>query len=119
MFKVVDDPQFVEDVSVNTPDGTGWQKQILRTRFRAMQVSDIEALEEAGGAVAILDAAVVSFEDLVDAQDKPLDGEGPWREKLLQFAYVRTALIRHFYTAQAGLRLGNLEASAAPGLAAN
>lgn len=119
MFKVVDDPQFVEDVKVNTPDGSGWQQQILRTRFRAVPVSDLEALNEAGGAVAVLDRIVVGFEDLADAQDKPLDGEGEWRAKLLDLAYVRLPLIKHFYDAHAGVRLGNLETLAAPGPAAN
>lgn len=119
MFKVIDDPQFVEDVKVDTPDGSGWQQQILRTRFRAVPASEIEALDEAGGAIAILERVVIGFEDLADALGKPLDGEGEWRAKLLDLPYVRLPLLRHFYAAQAGVRLGNSGPSAAPGLGVN
>ena len=119
MFKVIDDPQWVDDVTVNVPDGTGWQQQILRTRFRALPASDVDALNEAGGATAVLERAVLGFEDLTDEQDKPVEGDGPWREKLLEYAYVRLALIRHYFAAQSGQRLGNLETSAAPGLGVN
>lgn len=115
MFKVIDNPEFVEDVPVEVPDGDGWRQDTLRTRFRALEVSEMEALEEAGGAMALLDRAVVAFENLGDAAEKPLDGAGEWRTKLLGYAYVRSALIRKYYVAQAGLRSGNSAPSAAPG----
>lgn len=119
MFKVIDEPQFVEDVRVDMPDGTGWRQEILRTRFRIPRVSDLDALEEAGGAIAVLERIVVSFEDLVDEAGKPVDGAGEWREKLLGYGFIRLALIKAFYAAQSGLRLGNSVPSAAPGPAAH
>ena len=49
MFKVIEDPQFVEDVKVEVPDGAaGWRKEVLRTRFRALKVSDVNTLAEDG-----------------------------------------------------------------------
>lgn len=119
MFKVIEDPQFVEDVKVDVPDGDGWGQQVLRTRFRALKVSDMETLEEDGGVRALLDRAVVSFEDLADESGKPVPGDGEWRARLLEYAFVRTALLRTFYTAQAGLRPGNSAPSAAPGRGAS
>lgn len=115
MFKVIEDPQFVEDVAVEVPDGSGWRKEVLRTRFRALKVSDMETLEEDGGARALLDRAVVGFEDLADEAGKPVDGDGEWRARLLEYAFIRTALIKAYYVAQAGLRLGNSGPSAVPG----
>lgn len=79
MFRVIEDPQFVEDVKVDVPDGSGWRSQVLRTRFRALKVADMETLEEDGGARALLDRAVVGFEDLVDDAGSPVDGTGEWR----------------------------------------
>lgn len=115
MFRVIEDPQFVEDVKVDVPDGSGWRSQVLRTRFRALKVADMETLEEDGGARALLDRAVVGFEDLVDDAGSPVDGTGEWRVRLLEYAFIRTALIRAYYVAQAGLRAGNSAPSAAPG----
>lgn len=119
MFEVIEDPQFVEDVRVDVPDGTGWRKDVLRTRFRAIPVSEMEELEKAGGATAVLDRVVVGFEDLVDKDKKPLDGTGEWRTRLLEYAFVRTALVRSYYVAQAGLRSGNSDPSAVPGQGAS
>ncbi|PQV56409.1 hypothetical protein LX70_02675 [Defluviimonas denitrificans] len=119
MFEIIEDPQFVEDVRVDVPDGEGWRKDVLRTRFRAIPVSEMEELENSGGAKAVLDRIVVSFEQLVDRDKKPVDGAGEWRTKLLEFAFVRSAIIRHYYVASAGLRSGNSASSAAPGLAPN
>jgi hypothetical protein len=112
---VIQDPQCVEDVRVDVPDGTGWTKQVLRTRFRAIPVTEMEELEQAGGAVAVLERVVVAFEDLVDGQKKAVDGAGEWRGRLLSYAFVRTGLIRAYFVAQAGLRSGNSGSSAAPG----
>lgn len=119
MFKVIEDPQFVEDVAVDVPDGSGWRREVLRTRFRALPVSDMEMLEEEGGAVALLDRAVVAFEDLAGPDGQPVPGDGEWRKRLLDYAFIRTALIKTYYVAQAGVRLGNSAPSVAPGPAAN
>lgn len=119
MFRVIEDPQFVEDVRVEVPDGDGWRQEVLRTRFRALKVSDVNALAEDGGVNALLDRAVVGFEDLADADGRPVPGDGEWRDRLLDYAFVRIALIRAFHDAQAGLRPGNSGPSAAPGRGAS
>jgi hypothetical protein len=106
-------------VRVDVPDGAGWRQDILKTRFRALRVSDLDMLEKDGGAAAVLDRAVVSFDDLADQDGKPVDGDGPWRARLLEYAFVRTALLRAYYVAQAGLRSGNSGPSAAPGQGAS
>lgn len=115
MFKVIEDPQFVEDVAVEVPDGTGWRREVLRTRFRALRASDIDTLVADGGAAAMLDRVVVEFEDLADESGKPVAGDGEWRARLLEYAFVRHALMRAYYAAQARVRLGNSAPSAAPG----
>lgn len=119
MFKVIEDPQFVEDVAVSVPSGNSWRQEVLRTRFRALRVSDVETLIEDGGAAALLDRVVVNFEDLADEAGKPVPGDGEWRAKVLEYAFVRTALIQAYYAAQSGLRSGNSVPSAAPGRGAS
>ncbi|MFZ5710350.1 MAG: hypothetical protein ACOY4T_11820 [Pseudomonadota bacterium] len=121
MFKVIEDPQFVHDVPVEVPDGDGWRTEMLRTRFRALAVSEMKAIDEAEGESLgiLLDRIVVSFEDLADADGKPLPGDGEWRARLLEYPFVRAALIRGYYAAQTGTRLGNSGPSAAPGRGAS
>lgn len=117
MFKIVEDPQFTEDVQVDVPDGDGWQRQVLRTRFRALPLTELRAIDEAEGEslTILLDRVVVRFENLVDAEGNPLPGDGEWRQKMLDYQFVRAGLLRGFYAAQAGARSGNSDPSAVPG----
>ena len=121
MFRVIEDPQFTVDVPVDLPDGDGWNSQMLRTRFRALPISELNAIDEAGGdtVMAFLDRAVVAFEGLVGVDGEQLDGRGEWRARLLEFAYVRSALVRGYYAGQSGARAGNSDPSVAPGRGAN
>lgn len=121
MFRVVSDPQFVEEVPVDTPDGTGWVRQVLRTRFRVLPLAEVEALDQGGGdgavggVAAILERAVVEFLDLADGDGAPLDGAGDWRGRLLDYPHVRAALLRGYSSAVVRERLGNSAASAVSG----
>ncbi|MFN3971244.1 MAG: hypothetical protein ACK4L4_07720 [Gemmobacter sp.] len=117
MFKVIEDPQFVADVDVPVPDGTGWTREVLRTRFRALPLSELAALDDDGGAniADVLERVVVEFLDVVAADGTPLDGAGEWRARLLDFAFVRMALLRGYSAAMVEARLGNSEPSAASG----
>lgn len=118
MFRLIDDPEFLADVPVPMPGADGsWQVQMLRTRFRLLPRSQIAALEgDRVGEADILDRAVVGFEDVVDAAGQPLEGA---RARLLEYAHVRLALLRHYAAAQVDARLGNSGPSAAPGPAVN
>lgn len=115
MFRVIPDPQFVEDVPVPAPDGDSWQTQTLRTRYRALPQQELEALDEAGGAAAILERAVIGFYDLVDGDGAELAGMGEWRDRLLGYPHIRMALLRGYSEAVARHGLGNSGSSAAGG----
>lgn len=120
MFKVIEDPQFEEDVTVETPDGAGWIEQRLRTRFRVLPLDELTALDQGdgtgrAGVEAILERAVIGFSGLVDEKGETLDGFGAWRGKLLQLPHVRIALLRGYAAAVARVSLGNSASSAAAG----
>lgn len=119
MFEIIDDPQFVEDVKVDVPDGEGWKPQTLRTRFRVLRASDTETIMNDVDAVALLERIVIQFEDLCDQSGKPVPGDGEWRSKLLDYGFVRVALVRAYFEAVGRVRSGNSASSAAPGLAPN
>lgn len=121
MFKIIEDPQFTEDVPIDVPDGDGWRQEVLRTRFRALPVSELRTIDEAEGEsiALLLDRAVVAFENVADADGSPLPGDGEWRDRLLDYAFVRAGLLRAYYSAQTGARVGNSVPSAAPGRGAS
>ena len=78
MFKVIKDPQFVEDVTVEMADGQGWQTQTLRTRFRMLPNAEILALttDETLDIAAVVDRAVVGFENLCNVDGNPIEDAG-------------------------------------------
>ncbi len=115
MFTIATDPTFTEDVAVRTPGPEGWITQKLRTTFRLLPQSEIEALYASGDVVAVAERLVVEFSDLVDDDDKPLDGKGVWRGKLLDFETVRLALVTGYKIAVVRVGLGNFGSSAAAG----
>jgi hypothetical protein len=120
MFKIIEDPQFIEDVQVLTPDGDGWETQTLRTRFRVLPLAEVEALDQGDGegirgVAAILERAVVEFLNLADEKGNPLDGTGQVRAQLLNWPHIRAALLRGYSAAVVRERLGNFAPSAASG----
>jgi hypothetical protein len=124
LFTIAEDPQFYEEVTVETPDGTGWTTQKLRTLFRVLPLDEVTALDQGDGTgrvgvEAILERAVLGFRDLVDEKGKPLDGFGDWRGKLLQLPHVRMALLRGYSAAVTRVSLGNSASSAAAGRPVN
>lgn len=120
MFTVVRDPQFVEDVTVPSPDGTGWETQILRTRFRMLPDPELQAILKGDAAEgsdlrAFAERAVVGFTDLVDDTGAALDGTGEWRDRLLDYRHVQLALLRGYSAAVVRHAMGNFANTAAAG----
>jgi len=117
VFTIIDDPEFTEAVPVEVPAGAEWRRETLVTRFRALRLSDLDALDEAGGdtVTRLLDRVVVGFDDLVDESGARLDGYSEWRARLLDYPFIRTALTQAYYRALMGARAGNSAPSAGPG----
>lgn len=117
MFTIIDDPEFTEAVPVEVPDGAGWRREVLVTRFRALRLSEIDALDTAEGDIVarLLDRVVIGFDDLVDAEGAHLDGGGEWRTRLLDYPFIRRALVTAYYRALNGAHAGNSAPSAGPG----
>lgn len=109
MFKIVENPEFTHDVAVSVPVDDGHAEETLRTRFRVLP--DVEAdafdLRQPEGQRSFLEAAVVGFSDLVDAEGKHLDCTPALRGRLLDTPYIRTALVLAYVRAVAGARRGN------------
>ncbi|MDX8354358.1 hypothetical protein [Cognatiyoonia sp. IB215182] len=109
MFKVVEEPEFTHDVPIQVPDDDGHSEQILRTRFRAISLSDGEAydLSTKEGTTAYLQRIIVSFENLVDLEDRKIAYTDAVRDQLLDRPYIRMGLTTAYMRAMHKARAGN------------
>ena len=115
MFTVTAQPTFIENVTVRTASGDDWIVQTLRTRFRVLPQSEIEALQDSGGLLAVAQRLVVEFFDLADDAGTTLDGTGEWRTKLLDYQSVQLALLNGYRMAVVRHALGNSASSVGAG----
>lgn len=108
-FKINLTPEFVHPVPVMVPVDGGHQEENLTTRFRVL---DDEALEDydlnsTAGLRAMLNAVVITFEDLLDDDDQPTPCTPDLREHFLNLPYVRIGLYLAYRSATTKARLGN------------
>ncbi|WP_339636165.1 hypothetical protein [uncultured Sulfitobacter sp.] len=99
MFKVNQTPEFTRDVPVQTPDEEGYREDILKTRFRAIPVSEADAfdLSTGEGTIAFLKRVILRFENLVDDDEKPMTCTEALIDQLLDQAFVRVALVGTYF----------------------
>lgn len=111
MFKISDEPQFTHDVPIQVPQNDGHREDMLRTRFRAITLSDGEEydLTTKEGTTAYLQRIIVSFENLVTDEEspKPIACTDVVRDQLLDLPYIRTGLVTAYMRAMHKARAGN------------
>lgn len=111
MFKITEHPEFTHDVPVQVPCDGGHREDMLRTRFRAISLSEGEDfdLQTKEGTTAYLQNIVVSFENLVtdETEPKPIECTDAIRDQLLDQAYIRMALTTAYMRAMHKARVGN------------
>lgn len=109
MFKITENPEFTHDVPVQVPIDDGHREDMLKTRFRAITLSESEKydLNTKEGTTAYLERIVVSFQNLADAEGVPIASTDELRRDLLDLSYVRMALTNAYMRAMHKARLGN------------
>src|SRR4051812_4378882 len=108
-MKIVQNPTFTHDVPVVTPTDNGFEDDTLNTTFAYLDVDAIERFDTntLEGTNALLEAAVVKFDKLTDAQDQPLAYSAELRAKLLKRQNVRQALCTYYFAALLKVKAGN------------
>jgi hypothetical protein len=108
-MKIVDNPTFTHDVPVMTPTDTGFSEEALNTTFNYLDVDAIDAfdIKTVEGTTALLEAAVVKFDKLTDADDRPLTYTVELRQMLLKRQNVRQALCTYYFSALLKVKAGN------------
>lgn len=109
MFKVIERPEFTHTVPVLVPVDGGHEEQSLKVRFRALPDDELGTFDHDTneGTHAFLRVAIVRIEDVVGTDGKPVPYSDALRDQLLQFPFVRVALLRAYSAAVTGARLGN------------
>lgn len=108
-MKIVNKRTFTHDVKVLTPIDGGFEDENLKTTFNYMTTEETNAfnLRSPTETTAFLEAAVVTFHDLVDEARAPVACTPEIRAGLLVHPNARQALVTHFFDAVTKVKEGN------------
>ncbi|MBC44151.1 MAG: hypothetical protein CML19_18190 [Pusillimonas sp.] len=108
-YKFVDRLEVIRDVRVRVPaEGSGFDVQTFRARFRMMDTEAARALEEAAGDdFALLNEVFVGLPDGIEGENGMMEDSAETRQMLARVPYVRLALIQAFTDAQMGIERKN------------
>lgn len=107
MLVFVDKFEFTADVVINVPTKDGFKKHTVKATFEHCPDDVLEALLSGHDDKAALRAVVRNIEGIADAEGKPVTFTAERLETWLNIGYFRTALIRGFMAANAGIERGN------------
>ncbi len=109
MFKIATNPEFTHKVTIKTPVDGGYREDTLKVRYRMMLVTETESydLNTGPGTVDFLKAVIVSIDDVVGDDDKPLTYNDALRDQLLDMYNVRGAMVDGYLDAMRTARVGN------------
>jgi hypothetical protein len=111
MFIVAANPQFTHTVKILVPSDGGHLEQSLKVTFKVIDSDEEQAerhdLNTIAGSIAFCKEVVVSLDDLVDAEDKPVVYSDQLRDRLLKVPYIRTPIARAYYDAMTKATVGN------------
>lgn len=106
MFHIDDRPEFDCTVPIALE---GVERQSITVRYRALANSEIELfdLRTAEGTTDFLHRVVARVDDVVDDDGKPVPFTPALLDRLLDLGWVRQPMVRSYFAALAGARLGN------------
>lgn len=102
MFKLQKSPTFTTKATLVVPTDDGPVEQTITARFRL--VSD--ELTQADP-VTFLREAVLSLSDIADEEGNQLAYDSDLLNKVLALPYARVGLVRAYWQAMSGAKLGN------------
>ncbi|MEO7468073.1 MAG: hypothetical protein ABIV36_13755 [Sphingobium limneticum] len=104
MFRYDPDPTFSRNIEIKVPSNDGFSEQSCTATFRILPVSESGTydLSDGGASTEFLQRVVIDLGDLVDENDQPMPYTTELRDKLLAFAFFRTALARAYFSAISG-----------------
>ena len=109
MFMINDNPEFTHPVKVMTPVDGGHREDEMKVRFRVLSVDEVEGydLNTPDGTKEFLKAVIVTIEDVVGEDKKPLPYNDALRDQLIGMYNVRAAMSNTYIRAVMKARVGN------------
>lgn len=109
MFNIDTDPIFSRPVKVKVLDGEGHREEIFRATFRALPVGVVSEadLSTELGAREFLVETIVRLDEISDAKGTALPYSEQLRDRVLQRADARGALIRTYLSEVSEAARGN------------
>ena len=99
MFKINKTPEFTRDATIFTPEEEGFREDILKTRYRAIPISEADSYDLAtgSGTIKFLKRVVIRFDNLIGDDDKPMACTEQLIDDLLDEAYIRVGLVGAYF----------------------
>lgn len=109
MFVVAKESQFTHAVTVEVPIDGGHRKETFKARFRVLDSAKIDGfdLDSEEGSTELLKAAIVTLDELVDENNKPVPYSDELRDQLIVVPFVRAALAKTYFAAIGKSARGN------------
>lgn len=108
MFKVEENPQFTHEVECQRPVDGGFEAANFTATFRLLPDEDLESFgNDATGERELLTAVVINLTDIVGPDKKPIPYNDGLRDMMIGQAFVRSAMIKTYFTAILGHRVKN------------
>lgn len=107
MFKITTDPKFTHPVTVCVPVDGGYKDQTFPVTFRVVPLDQLPKGEGSDAHMETLRKVVVHMGELVDDNDQPVSYSDDLRDQLIQYPYVRLALLKAYIEAMSKMKTGN------------
>jgi len=107
MFNITKKPEFTHTVTVLEPTDGGHTETDFKARFRVISDEEKNEFLKDGGTPAFLKAIIVSFEDIVGDDDKPMPYNDALRDQMIAIPYVNLALVNTYIRAVLKARVKN------------
>ena len=100
-YKLIKNPTFVTEAKFHVPTDDGPIEQSIRVRFRVLQDAEGMQVDD------FLRAAVLDLRDIVEEDGTPVAFGPDLLERVIATPVVRVGLMKAYWAALAGARLGN------------
>lgn len=109
MFKLITERTFKHRIRVQVPVDGGHREESFKATYRVMEQSEAESfdLSKTDEITDFLRTAIVSLDEIADANGDPLPYNDDVRDAVLNIPYTRLALVRGYFDGIGKSRKGN------------
>ena len=109
MFNIAALPTFKRTVKVSVPNDAGYEEQSFIATYKVLDTATADSfgLDTEKGSADFVRAILISLDDIVGADKKPVPYSDELRDQVIAVPYARMALVRTYMAAVGGAKAGN------------